>query len=67
MIQATQVRKGMYIRHDDDLYRVVATEHVTPGKGRAHVQTNLEAFRLGVASASNAAAGNRPQAPSQGR
>ncbi len=31
MIQATQVRKGMYIRHDNDLYRVVATEHVTPG------------------------------------
>ena len=31
MIVATQVRKGMYIKHDGDLYRIVSTEHVTPG------------------------------------
>lgn len=48
MIQATQVRKGMYIRHDDDLYRVVATEHVTPGKGRGMVQAKIRHIRSGA-------------------
>ena len=47
MIQATQVRKGMYIRHDNDLYRVVATEHVTPGKGRGMVQAKIRHIRSG--------------------
>ncbi len=47
MIQATQVRKGMYIRHDSDLYRVVATEHVTPGKGRGMVQAKIRHIRSG--------------------
>jgi elongation factor P len=48
MIQATQVRKGMYIRHDDDLYRVVATEHVTPGKGRGMVQAKIRHIKSGA-------------------
>ena len=48
MIQATQVRKGMYIRHDKDLYRVVSTEHVTPGKGRGMVQAKIRHIRSGA-------------------
>ena len=48
MIQATQVRKGMYIRHDKDLYRVVATEHVTPGKGRGMVQAKIRHIKSGA-------------------
>jgi elongation factor P len=48
MIQATQVRKGMYIRHDNDLYRVVSTEHVTPGKGRGMVQARIRHVRSGA-------------------
>ena len=47
MIVATQVRKGMFIRHDNDLYRVVATEHVTPGKGRGMVQAKIRHIRTG--------------------
>ena len=31
----------MYIRHDSDLYRVVTTSHVTPGKGRGMVQAKI--------------------------
>lgn len=48
MIQATQVRKGMFIRHDKDLYRVVATEHVTPGKGRGMVQAKIRHIKSGA-------------------
>jgi elongation factor P len=48
MIQATQVRKGMYIRHDNDLYRVVTTEHVTPGKGRGMVQAKIRHIKSGA-------------------
>ena len=48
MIQATQVRKGMYIRHDNALYRVVATEHVTPGKGRGMVQAKIRHIKSGA-------------------
>ena len=48
MIVATQVRKGMYIRHDSDLYRVVATEHVTPGKGRGMVQAKIRHIKSGA-------------------
>jgi elongation factor P len=47
MIQATQVRKGMYIKHDSDLYRIVSTEHVTPGKGRGMVQAKIRHVRSG--------------------
>ncbi|MGD8895828.1 MAG: elongation factor P [Acidobacteriota bacterium] len=48
MIQATQIRKGMYIRHDNDLYRVVTTEHVTPGKGRGMVQAKIRHIKSGA-------------------
>ncbi len=48
MIQATQVRKGMYIRHDSDLYRVVTTSHVTPGKGRGMVQAKIRHIKSGA-------------------
>ena len=41
MINATQIRKGMIIKLDDDLYRVLETTHVTPGKGQALMQTKL--------------------------
>ena len=48
MIQATQIRKGMHIRHDNDLYRVVTTEHVTPGKGRGMVQAKIRHIKSGA-------------------
>ena len=40
-MKATQVRKGNIIKIDDVLYKVLVMDHVTPGKGRAHVQTKL--------------------------
>jgi len=41
MINATQLRKGMTIKLDNELYKVHDTTHVTPGKGQALMQTKL--------------------------
>lgn len=48
MIQATQMRRGMCIKHDNDLYRVVATEHKTPGNLRGMVQAKIRHLKTGA-------------------
>ncbi len=40
-MKATTIRKGNIVRVKGVLYRVLNMDHVTPGKGRAHVQTKL--------------------------
>ncbi len=40
-MKATQIRKGNIIRIDGTLYKIMNMDHVTPGKGRAHIQTKL--------------------------
>ena len=40
-MKATNIRKGNIIRLNSNLYRVLVMDHVTPGKGRAHIQTKL--------------------------
>lgn len=42
IINATQIREGMIIVLDNELYRVTWTMHVTPGKGVACMQTKLK-------------------------
>lgn len=46
-MNATQIRKGMVIKHESDLFSVFSIEHITPGKGRAFVQTKLRNLRTG--------------------
>ena len=41
MISATQIRKGMVIKVEGKLYKVLEATHVTPGKGQALMQTKL--------------------------
>jgi len=41
MIQATQLKRGMVIEHDGDLYRVVEAQHKTPGNLRGMVQAKI--------------------------
>lgn len=41
MINATQIRKGMTIKVEGELYIVLETSHITPGKGQALMQTKL--------------------------
>jgi len=48
MIQATQLRKGMCIKHDNELFRVVATQHITPGNWRGMVQAKIRNLRTGA-------------------
>lgn len=47
-ISATQIRKGMVLEVDGDLYRVRNFTHVTPGKGQAVMQTRLRNLRSGA-------------------
>ena len=47
-IQATRLRKGMLIKMNATLYRVLEFSHVTPGKGRAFVQTRMRNVRAGT-------------------
>src|SRR5512134_4080028 len=50
MIQATQLKKGMCIKHDNDLYRIVEAQHKTPGNLRGRVQTKIRSLRTGAIS-----------------
>lgn len=45
MINATQIRKGMLIIMDKELYRVMEVSHITPGGLKAKVQTKLRNIR----------------------
>jgi elongation factor P len=47
MIQATQMKRGMCIKHENDLFRVVATQHITPGNWRGMVQAKIRNLRTG--------------------
>ena len=47
MIQATQLKRGMCIKHDNDLYRVVDTQHKTPGNLRGLVQAKIRHLKSG--------------------
>ncbi len=41
MINATQIRKGMIIKLEGNLYKVLESIHITPGRWKAMVQTKL--------------------------
>ena len=41
-VVATQIREGMVLDLDGELYRVTYTQHVTPGKGVACMLTKLK-------------------------
>jgi len=47
MIQATQIKRGMVIKHNNDLYRVVETQHKTPGNLRGLVQAKIRHLKSG--------------------
>ncbi len=46
-INATDMKKGMFILHDDRLMQVVDYQHTKPGKGGAFLQTKLRDIRTG--------------------
>jgi elongation factor P len=48
LIQATQLRTGMIIEYNKDLWRVMSVTHVTPGNWRGMVQTKLRNIKVGT-------------------
>ncbi len=47
MINAIDLRKGLIIKIDGELYSVSSYNHVTPGKGRAHMQVSIKSLKQG--------------------
>jgi elongation factor P len=47
-LQATRMKKGMLIKMDGGLYRVLDVKHVTPGNLRGFVRVNLRNIRSGT-------------------
>ncbi|MCB7129472.1 MAG: elongation factor P [Candidatus Brocadiales bacterium] len=47
MINATEIRNGMMIKHDGDLYVVVGFHHLTPGNKRGLIQARLKNLKQG--------------------
>ena len=45
MINATQIRKGMVIIVEGEIYKVLQSTHVTPGKGQALMQIKLRSLK----------------------
>jgi len=48
MINATQIRPGMIIVYERDLYRVSSVNHLTPGNKRGFMQTKMKNLRTGL-------------------
>lgn len=48
MIAATQIRQGMIIVHEQQLYRVMNVTHLTPGNKRAIIHTQLRNLKVGT-------------------
>lgn len=48
MVNATQLRPGMIVLYEGELYRVVGVKHLTPGNKRGFVQTKLRNLRTGL-------------------
>ena len=47
-LKATQIRPGMVIQHENELYTVFSTDHRTPGNKRGSMQTRLKSLRTGT-------------------
>jgi elongation factor P len=47
-LKATQLRKGMIIEHNNELFQLTEVFHNTPGKGPASVQTKMKNLRTGI-------------------
>ena len=47
-IQATRLRKGNLVKMNNELYRVLDVTHLTPGKGKAFVQSRMRNVKAGT-------------------
>jgi len=47
MASTSDIRNGMCIEHNNDIYSIVSFQHVKPGKGAAFVRTKLKSVTTG--------------------
>ena len=47
-ISGNEVKPGMLIEHKDDLWEVLKTQHVKPGKGGAFNQVEMKSVNKGT-------------------
>lgn len=47
MASTSDIRNGLCIKHNSDIYKVVEFQHVKPGKGPAFVRTKLKSLTTG--------------------
>ncbi len=46
-VQATQLKKGMVVRHEGNIYTVLEVNHVTPGNWRAMIFAKMRSIKSG--------------------
>lgn len=47
MVTTSDIRNGLCIEHNNDIFAVVSFQHVKPGKGNAFVRTKLKSMTTG--------------------
>ncbi len=59
MASTSDIRKGLCIRHSNDIYKVIEFLHVKPGKGPAFVRTKLKSVTSGKVLDNTFSAGHK--------
>ncbi len=59
MATTSDIRKGLCIRHNHDIYKIVEFLHVKPGKGPAFVRTKLKSVTTGKVLDNTFSAGHK--------
>ena len=59
MASTSDIRKGLCIRYNNDIYKIIEFLHVKPGKGPAFVRTKLRSVTSGKVLDNTFSAGNK--------
>ncbi|MDC0479079.1 elongation factor P, partial [Flavobacteriaceae bacterium] len=59
MVSTSDIRKGLCIKFNNDIYKIVEFLHVKPGKGPAFVRTKLKSVTSGKVVDNTFSAGHK--------
>src|SRR6056300_1988463 len=59
MASTSDIRKGLCIRYNNDIYKIIEFLHVKPGKGPAFVRTKLKSVSTGKVLDNTFSAGHK--------
>lgn len=59
MASTSDIRKGLCIRYNNDIYKIIDFQHVKPGKGPAFVRTKLKSVSSGKVLDNTFSAGHK--------